>query len=249
MKRTLRQLSRVAAMAGLLVACGASPVSAQAPRTPLPAYIVLDGSTPQSGEEVTTDRIVGGHVQALEGVRSVSLYVVPAGMALDVTAHRPESTSAAPLSVHLDAMSFRLPWRPGSPREVDLYVVAVTWLRELSVVVPAVRISRTRGPSLQLPRTAAESVRHHLPARRDRGVSAPDLSGLGVFHGGFATDLPYAATASAAVRRGRSLGPLTSGDAPRSSPWSSLSVGLVLLLGSAHVHRALRTDTTSRGEQ
>jgi len=245
----VRYIGSAATAVTLLLGVGASQASAAETPPPLPASVVLNPTAPRPDERVTSDRTISGQAQALEGVRSVSLYVVPAGAPLDLTTHRPESSTVSPVS--LDAVTFQLPWRVGGPRDVDLYVVAATWVRQFRIVVPGVRVRQAGHASVPKRWVSRSSQAEGPSARPVRGTADPDQSGLGVFIGGFDAALPYPAKRPTAVRRpGRAPGPIPAGDdSRRTSPWTSLSAGLVLLLGSAHVHRVLRPDPTPRGDR
>ncbi len=271
--RALRRFRGAVVVSGLLVAA-ASPVGAQWTSSPvgaegsspplLAASVRLDAAAPQPGEHVVVDREVGGWAQAPEVVQAVSLYVVPAGVLLDTSVDLPVASMPVPITV--GAVNFRLLWavdaRSATPggiaaaRGVDLYVVATTLLREVWTVVADLRVGSmsTRARSALGRRHAVGDLDGSRP--RPGSGSAPSgtsLTGsdLGVFIGGFADTLPYRTSAAEA----RSLGSTSSivaavpADAQSPGQWSSLAAGLVLLIGSAHVHRLLKAVPTPRGDR
>ena len=242
-----RELAAVA----IALSCCAVGASAGTPLAPAPPVleprVVLDAATPRPGSVVAGALEVRGHARAPEGVLHIDLYVRPHGASAAARCPVARMVPAIPLG----SIPFTIRWVPSGTQRVDLDVVAYTPLRTAGATAKDLRgTTTTRKP------TAARPVGDRVvaPARAARPTSSstpatalarPDDSGR-VF-GAVADLLPYGrprpVLRTVPVRTEVAPPPPADGR----SPWRPIAAGLVLLLGTAHVHRALRTHPVPEG--
>ncbi len=237
----MSRLSRGLLVVGAVLLLSSPSALAQAP-DPLAVGVWLDQTSPVAGSAVTGVRHVGGTAQAPEGVLSVSLYVVPAAHPLDLVADQPVATSYPLLPVGEIVFAFDWDTATAPGRVVDVHVVATTLLRDVGAAVPGLRIEAAR---VTAPVAGLAPTR---PSRRP-GVVPPavterrqESSRLGVYLGGYDEALPYQRTLlpAPATPTEVSVRPAASASSARRSGWLSAALGLMLIVGAAHVHRLLR---------
>jgi hypothetical protein len=195
---------------------------------------------------VSAPLVIGGETQAPEGVLRVDLYVVR-GTSLTPVA------SYVPL-VPVGTVPFSLRWDPAgvAPGRVTLRVVATTLARGFSADVPGLVVppppraeARAVGSTAAARRAPVAARPAATPGRRIPALAAA-LDDSGAAFGAVAPVLPYRAAAvpprpPAAVAP--ALSPVSSETSRRG--WLSFAAGLLVLLSSAHLHRALRADPRS----
>ena len=243
--------SRLRVVAVLVVAVlgGALPARADT-RDPLAAGVWLDAAAPTDGAAVTGVRSVAGTAQAPEGVLSVALYVLPAGRALDLATDQPFATTYPLLPVGEIVFAFDWDTAAAPAPTVDLHVVAVTLLRDLGAAVAGVRVLRPAATDQD--RALGPRARPYAtpPPRMAAAVAdrRRESSRLGVYVGGFSETLPYRRTPSAAMRMSAVVAarPAAASSDVTRGPWLSVALGLMLLVGAAHVHRLLRPEEAQR---
>lgn len=205
------------------------------PHPPTDSGVWLD-PPPRPGTVVVAPLDVTGETQAVEGVLRVDLYVVRGTTLTPVASYAP--------ALPLGTIPFDLRWHPAgtAPGRVTLRVVATTLARGFSADVtglvvprpaPAAHVAREVRPPQAAPARAAVA--------RPAPVAAPaGLDDSGAAFGGVAPVLPYVRPVPPSPAPA-ALSPLAAPAPVRERRGAvSFAAGLLALLGSAHVHRALR---------
>jgi hypothetical protein len=193
---------------------------------------------PAAGTRVVAPLSLSGSAQAPEGVLRVDLYVVRGDDVTAVASYLP--------TVPLGPVPFTLRWDPAgaAPGRVTLRVVATSLVRGVSaeaagLVVPGA--PRAVAPPIHRA-VVAPAARRAVPAPATLAVPVAVLDDSGRAFGDVAAVLPYAPVPPAPSPAPQSS--VVAGAAVPATPaprgWASFAAGLVALLGSAHVHRALR---------
>ncbi|HEU0133055.1 MAG TPA: hypothetical protein VFQ85_18910 [Mycobacteriales bacterium] len=205
---------------------------------------------PLPSSRVVAPLDVTGEAQAPEGVLRVELWVVRGGTSTLAAAYTPE--------VPVGTVAFALRWDPGTaaPGTVTLRVVASTLVRGLSADVDGLTIPgppRTATKPATPRRNAAPAPRRVAAAPVRRAVAttvlAPRYDDSGTAFGHVAATLPYTAPVAAAAPPPAAATPAAAPVPvpPDRSGWLSVAAGLLVLLVSSHLHRALRPQPDPRG--
>jgi hypothetical protein len=210
-------------------------------------------SPPKPGTVVSAPLTIEGEAQALEGVLKVELYVVRGRAVRLVETYEP----ALPVGVGAVPFSFTFDPEGMRPGTVTIRVVATTLARGFRAEAPGLVVPKPSDAVVDEPvRPAVRPVvvrpRPVPPAaravRRAAAPAAPRLDDSGRAFGQAAPLLPYRPVR--APRPAAARPPVTVA-APQPLPpdrqgWVSVAGGLLLLLVSSHLHRALRTQPDPR---
>jgi hypothetical protein len=215
-------------------------------RPPTDSGVWLD-TPPRSGTVVSAPLVVAGETQALEGVLSVSFYVVRGASVRLVETYEPAlPLGTVPFSFELDPAGMR-------PGRVTVRVVATTLARGFraeatGLVVPRARRTPTARPAEPPPAPRpAPPVARAVPARRTTTVAMPRVvDDSGRAFGKAAPTLPYVRRAAAPRPVARPVAAAPVALPADRSGWASVAGGLLLMVVCSHLHRALRTQPEQR---
>lgn len=267
----MRSLGRIAVSStvlGIAMMSGQGVAAAQVPL--LDVEIRLDPAAPATGELVSGLRSIEGLAKALEGVRRVDLYVVPAGIDNGVGTATPVDSVSS--DVGINQVDFDLVWDSSTTSEhlVDLVVVARTATRTGQIEIPGVRVeprvveSTTSAPvaasrTPAAPRRATPAVAVAVAVSTGRRVSvvaapartvvlaAPRVSAevgeaqASSFYAVFG-QLPF----SPAVPAARPVVTRPISDSPRGA-WPYVAAGIVMMVSAGHAQRVVHSTGSRRG--
>lgn len=272
----MRTLSRVAvssAVLGIAMMSGQGVASAQVIPN-LDITIRLDSSAPSTGDLVSGIRQIDGFAEALEGVRRIDLYVMPAGITRSVDSAVPVDSMTS--DVPLNRASFDLEWDTTamSGRLVDIIVVARSATRTGQLEIPTVRVAQAApksttaaagkssgtakpaGSAAAVTRAAAAPPARPAAAAAARAQTA---SVKGVRFSSPAADEPAVSAAQAAsFYKVYGQLPYTAQGAPATpsvitraaettrGPWPYIAAGMVLMVTAGHVQRSIRVPLARR---
>lgn len=261
----MRALGRAvvsSAVLGIAMMSGQGVASAQVLPS-LDVEIRLDAGAPTTGELIRGLRSIEGIAEAIEGIRRVDLYVVPAGLTRDISSAVPVDSFTS--DVPLNKADFDLEWDSSTTtaRLVDIVVVARSATRTGQLEIPGVRVDEARTaaaepvaapkPKPKAPTTAAAGTPSVTRAVSGSGrsttalasgsrrvalrVNAPEVgeAQASSFYAVYG-QLPFAAsaTADAAARPALTSAPETTRGA-----WPYVAAGVVLIVTAGHAQRVV----------
>ncbi len=222
----------------------------------------LDATAPSTGELISGVRTVEGLAKAIEGVRRIDLYVMPAGLSRDVSRAVPVDSMIS--DVPLAQTDFALQWDSltNQPSLVDLVVVARSATRTGTIEIPGVRV--VRAVADQVPAAPVVTKKAAPAARTATVVNAPAavtpraarsttskrvVPTSTVVHGEVSANqaqafyttfgqLPYAAGAASATLTRPQL--VKAAAESSRGAWPYTAAGLVLMVTAAHLQHAVR---------
>lgn len=265
----MKTLGRVAVSSAVLgiVMMGAQGTASAQVIPSLDVAIHLEPGAPSTGELVSGIRQIEGVAEAIEGVRRIDLYVLPAG-SITRTLERSVPVDSMSSDVPLSRASFELKWDSSrtSARLVDIVVVARSTTRTGRLEIPSVRVARTVQDTSSGAAQSAGTAKRGAPAGRPAAVAAKPAQAATAAR---AAARRPAGTTVAGVRHTAIAAPDGAGPAQAASfykvygqlpytadvaqprvissaaettrgPWPFVAAGMVLMVTAGHVQRVMR---------